>query len=291
MSSEQITEQPASPVETTTTPTETNQTTLTSSTNADTVQTSKSWKEIISEEYRTNPNIEKFTEIDALAKSYINAVSMIGQDKIPVPSNNSTDEQWNEIYSKLGRPESADKYQLDVKSEVADINEDAVKSFADVAHKTGLNNKQAQAILEYYKNNVESQAQQSKIDMETAQAQTEQMLRKEWGSNFDSNITKAGALAKANMNPEMLDMTLKDGSRLGDNPEFIKGFANIANLLSEDKMISPESENINSAQDYDAEIDKLVRDRSGPYWNSGHPDHQKVLQQVLTLRELKHSNG
>jgi len=45
----------------------------------------KTWKEAISEEYRSNPNIEKFTELDALAKSYINAVSMIGTDKIPLP--------------------------------------------------------------------------------------------------------------------------------------------------------------------------------------------------------------
>jgi hypothetical protein len=39
----------------------------------------KTWKEAISEEYRSNPNIEKFTELDALAKSYINAVSRLVQ--------------------------------------------------------------------------------------------------------------------------------------------------------------------------------------------------------------------
>ena len=287
MSNEQITEQNASPVETTPTPTETpTQTTLTSSSAPSEVQTSKSWKEIISEEYRSNPNIEKFTEIDALAKSYINAVSMIGSDKIPVPTNSSTEEQWNEIYSKLGRPESPDKYQLDIKSEVASINEDAIKSFADIAHKTGLNNKQAQAILEYYKNNVEAETQQSKINTETFQAQSEQLLRKEWGSNFDANIKKAGALAKANMNPELLDMSLQDGTRLGDHPEIIKGFANIANLLSEDKLISTESENVNTAQDYQAEISSIVNDRNGPYWNRSHPDHDRVVQQVLTLRSM-----
>jgi hypothetical protein len=49
----------------------------------------KTWKEAISEEYRSNPNIEKFTELDALAKSYINAVSMIGTDKIPLPGKSA----------------------------------------------------------------------------------------------------------------------------------------------------------------------------------------------------------
>lgn len=293
MSTEQITEQTASPVETTTTPTETNtqtteteKPTLTSSTVNSTVQTSKNWKEIISEEYRKNPNIEKFTEIDALAKSYINAVSMIGSDKIPVPSNNSTEEQWNEIYSKLGRPESPDKYKLDVKSDVAPIEQTAVKQFAENAHKLGLNNKQAQGILEFYKNNMEQTARQSQIDMETAQASAEAELRKEWGSNYETNINKAAAIAKANMNPAILDMQMRDGTRLGDNPEIIKGFAKIASLISEDSFVSTESENVAQARDYQQEINAIVNDRNGPYWNKAHPEHDKVVQQVFTLRTM-----
>ena len=43
----------------------------------------------------------------------------------------------------------------------------------------------------------------------------------------------------------ILDMELKDGTRLGDHPAIIKGFANIANLMSEDKLVSTESENVN----------------------------------------------
>lgn len=291
MSNEQITESNSSPVEqeTTNTPsTENKQETLVTSTTNSTTQTAKSWKEIISEEYRKNPNIEKFTEIDALAKSYINAVSMIGQDKIAVPNNNSTEDQWNEVYAKLGRPESADKYKLDFKSESVPIDETAVKQFAENAHKLGLNNKQAQGILEFYKNNMEQSSKQMQIDMETAQANAEANLRKEWGKSFDENLKKAGALAKANMNPEILDMQMKDGTRLGDHPEIIKGFANIANLLSEDKFIGTEQDNVAQSRDYDAEIRSIVNDRTGPYWNKNHPDHDRVVQQVLTLRSMLH---
>jgi hypothetical protein len=123
MSSEQITEQPASPVETTPTPTETKPVEATiASTTEPQPTVNKTWKEAISEEFRSDPNIEKFTEIDALAKSYINATKMIGQDKVAVPNKNSTEDQWNEVYDKLGRPESADKYSLDIKSETMHIS-------------------------------------------------------------------------------------------------------------------------------------------------------------------------
>ena len=141
----------------------------------------KSWKEAIPEELRNDPNISKFTELESLAKSYVNATRMIGQDKVAVPNNNSTEDQWNEVYDKLGRPESADKYQLDVKSDVVPLDESAIKSFAENAHQLGLNNKQAQGILEFYKNSMESSAQQNQVDMETAQAQCRTRTKERMG--------------------------------------------------------------------------------------------------------------
>ena len=291
MSSEQITQETV-PVETTTTtePTATPSNVAKSDTpvspTTETQPVAKTWKEAISEEFRNDPNIEKFTEIDALAKSYINATQMIGKDKVAVPNKNSTEDQWNEVYDKLGRPESADKYTLNAKSEVVPIDENAIKQFAENAHQLGLNNKQAQGILEFYKNNMEGMAQQAKVDTETAQVQSEQQLRQEWGREFDTNIKKAGALAKANMNPEILDMQLKDGMRLGDHPEIIKGFAKIAGMMSEDKIVSTESENVSSNTDVETEISDIMNNKDGPYWNKSHPDHDKMVQQVYTLREM-----
>ena len=282
MSSEQITQEVV-PVETAT-PTET--TTPITPAAPITPATPPSWKDSISEDFRNDPNIEKFTEIDALAKSYINATKMIGQDKLVIPTNNSTEDQWNEVYEKLGRPESADKYAFDVKSETLPFDESAVKSFAEQSHKLGLNNKQAQGILEFYKNNMEGSIQQSRIDTETAQTQSEQQLRQEWGRDFEGKVKQAGALAKANINPEVLDMQLQDGTRIGDHPEIIKGFAKIADMMSEDKILSTESENVNISKDIESEISTIMNDKNGPYWNRQHPDHDKMVQQVYTLREM-----
>ena len=292
MSSEQITEQPASPVEKTET-TEP-QATIASVAKTDTPVSptteqpvaAKSWKEAISQEFRNDPNIEKFTEIDALAKSYINATQMIGKDKVAVPNKNSTEDQWNEVYDKLGRPESAEKYTLNAKSDVVPIDEQAIKQFAENAHKLGLNNKQAQGVLEFYKNNMETNAHQSKVDIETSQVQAEQELRKEWGRDFESNVKRAGALAKANLNTEILDLELKNGMRVGDHPELIKGFAKIASMMSEDKIVSPESDSTNKSADIESQISSITNNRQGPYWNKNHPDHDKSVQQVYTLREM-----
>lgn len=246
----------------------------------------KTWKEAISEEYRSNPNIEKFTELDALAKSYINAVSMIGTDKIPLPGKSATDEQWNEVYNKLGRPESPDKYTLELKTDVAPVDENIIKGFAQNAHKLGLNNKQAQGILEFYKQTLEGSAKEMSVNMESAQAEAANMLRSEWGKSYDENLRKASAVAQTYLEPELLDTQLRDGSRLGDNPKIIKAFANIANLLSEDKIIGTEADNVLQGREIEKEIEELTSDRQGAYWNKMHPNHNKVVNQVLALREM-----
>ena len=286
MSSEQITQETV-PVEKTETSTETvKPSTQETKQEATTSTTPSTWKDSISEVYRNDPNIEKFTEIDALAKSYINATRMIGQDKVVIPTNNSTEDQWNEVYDKLGRPESAEKYSLDAKSKVVSLDENAVKQFAETSHKLGLNNKQAQGLLDFYKQNMEGTAQQAKIDTETAQAQAEQELRSEWGREFDTKVKQASSLAKANMKPEILDMTLSNGTRLGDHPEIIRGFAKIAGMMAEDKIVSTESESVQSNQSIQDEIDTIINDKASPYWNKSHPNHDKQVQQVYTLREM-----
>ena len=290
MSSEQITQETVPVEKTTPTETVTPKTEPTTETKPEvtttTTTTTSSWKDSISEAYRNDPNIEKFTEIDALAKSYINATRMIGQDKVVIPTNNSTEDQWDEVYDKLGRPESAEKYSLDAKSKVISLDDNAVKQFAETSHKLGLNNKQAQGLLEFYKQNMEGTAQQAKVDTETAQAQAEQELRSEWGREFDSKVKQAGSLAKANIKPEILDMTLSNGTRLGDHPEIIKGFAKIAGMMSEDKIVSTESESVQSNQSIQDEIDTIINDKASPYWNKSHPNHDKQVQQVYTLREM-----
>ena len=103
---------------------------------------------------------------------------------------------------------------------------------------------------------------------------------------FEGKVKQAGALAKANINPEVLDMTLQNGTRLGDHPEIIKGFAKIAGMMQEDKIVATESENAQSVNNIEDEISSIVNDRNSPYWNKGHPDHDKMVQQVYTLREM-----
>ena len=129
------------------------------------------------------------------------------------------------------------------------------------------------------------------VTMESAQANAANELRKEWGRAYDENLQKAASIAKTYLEPELLDTPLRDGTRLGDNPKIIKAFAEIAKVMSEDKILGAESTSINQPRDLEKEISELTTDRNGAYWNKSHPSHMKVVNQVLALRELLHSQN
>jgi hypothetical protein len=76
-----------------------------------------SFMEMIPEELREHPSLSPIKDVGNLARSYVNAQRLIGSDKIPLPKN-PTDEDLDNIYSKLGRPETPEGYELPVDGNV-----------------------------------------------------------------------------------------------------------------------------------------------------------------------------
>ena len=83
----------------------------------------------------------------------------------------------------------------------------------------------------------------SKLDLDN--------LKKEFGANYNKRIEQAKKLATETFSKELLnDTILKDGSRLGDNPEVIKAFSMLADKLSEDEIIKGDGLGYMTANDY-----------------------------------------
>ena len=66
------------------------------------------WKESLPDDLRDNPSLKSIQDVPGLAKSFIHAQKMVGADKIPVPTEHATKEDWDAVYSKLGRPATPD---------------------------------------------------------------------------------------------------------------------------------------------------------------------------------------
>lgn len=144
-------------------------------------------------------------------------------------------EGWGNVWNKLGRPETAEGYELPVPE--GDSGE-----FADAAsgkmHELGLSKSQAQGIAEWYNTQQSQMLEQFNQQREQQATENVAAIRKEWGNNFDANVAVANKAISAYLAPEAIQ-ALRD-SGLGSNPHFVKAFHKIGQSLSEAKVINGE---------------------------------------------------
>ena len=189
------------------------------------------FKDLIPEGFKEEKSLDNFNNMEDFVKSYLHAQKLVGADKIPVPNKHATDEDWNEVFKRLGAPNDPDGYKYDFKDQ--ELDTEAVQQFNKTAHRLGLLPKQAEGLIKFYNEmNVNNAASQEEAAAE-AQLQTETELKAEYGPQFSKRLDQAKKLAVNSLGSEFLENTyLKDGSRLGDNIKVIKAFSELAEKLS-----------------------------------------------------------
>ena len=242
------------------------------------------FKDLIPESFKEEKALDNFNNMEDFVKSYLHAQKLVGADKIPVPNKHATDEDWNEVFKRLGAPQNPDDYKYNIKDQ--ELDQTQVKEFNKAAHQLGLLPKQAEGLIKFYNEmNGNNAASQEEAAAE-AQLQTETELKAEYGPQFSKRLDQAKKLAVNSLGSEFLENTyLKDGSRLGDNIKVIKAFSELADKLSEDEIIKGDGSEYMTAKDIEKEINELTQEGSA-YWSKTHPNHQKAVQEVLKLREM-----
>ena len=246
------------------------------------------FKSLIPEAYKEEKSLQNFSNMDDFVKSYLHSEKLVGSEKISVPNKYSTDDDWKQVYKKLGTPENADGYKYDLPEDHR-IEDDTLKSFSNEAVKLGLLPHQAQGIMKYYNDIINKGMDDQTAQMKVAQEESEKELRKEYGATFDRQIQSAKNLAHSTLGKEFItDTLLQDGSRLGDNPTVIKAFVNLANKLSEDTMVKGDSVPYLTVPEINKQIAALQQEGSA-YWDKRHPGHTDAVQEVQALIRKKNN--
>ena len=245
---------------------------------------------MIPEDIREHPSFGPIKDVENLARSYVNAQRLIGSEKIPLPIN-PTDEDLDNIYGRLGRPEAPDGYEIKADGNV--ITEDIASQYADIAHKLRLTPQQAQGVLEYYRSTVSNSAEQMQQMVADQASNTEAELRREWGNNYDAKLNAASSAAREFAGDGILDMQLSDGTLVGNHPAFIKAFAAMADfkstVTSEDSIDGASANYGMTPKQAQAEIDAIMNDKSHAYWDSKNVTaRQNAINHVQELMSMIH---
>ena len=250
-------------------------------------QETTDWKSGLSEDIRADKSLENIKDISGLAKSYIHAQKMVGADKIPVPNKYATEDDWNAVYEKLGRPKSADGYKFDLPQD-KQVDEMSLKEFSNQAHKLGLLPNQAQGMVKFYNEMTSKSLQDADSKALAARENSTKELKQEWGQAFEQKVSKAANLANSVGAKELLNTNLADGTKLGDHPVMIKAFAQLADKMGEDSLVQSSGPTYLTPSQIDKQIGELTQTGSA-YWDKHHPNHQAAVDEVLALREKKNS--
>ena len=228
---------------------------------------------------RDEPSLQTFDSVDKLAKSYVNAVKMIGGNPDNLISLPQEGESWDSFYNQLGRPEQADGYDF---GEDVDGVLDDFKSFA---HQNNFTQNQADNLLELFGDIQEEDAKNEEQAMEDLKVETTIGLQRDWGKNYDGNLDYARR-AYAQFGTAELTEVL-DGSGFGNHPEMIKAFSKVGQLLGEEALAvgTGLGRNQMSPQSAQEEIQALYRDKdfSKSYRDNKDPSHKTAMSKMDRL--------
>lgn len=264
----------------------------------------------VGEEFRAHPSLQDFKDVDGLAKSYVNAQQLIGSS-VRIPGQDASEEALSDFYgklsevqgvvklptegnqaeidafyNKLGRPEQASDYQLEGLETAAGA--EIAGQFQELAHKLGLNQQQAAALVDYEMSLMPNPEQQQEQAQEVYESSVS-TLEKVWGEDFDNRLEGANAVWDQfeGQHPEAM-AELRQVA--GNNPalavmmsELAKSYNETGALVGEHKIsfgVSP--------QEAQNKISEKRGDRGfmEAYNDGRHPGHANAVEDLARLYKL-----
>ena len=247
-----------------------------------------SWRDGLSTENRDHGSIKDFKSVDELAQSHIHAQKRLGSS-VQVPGELATQDDWNKFYSKVGRPEQAESYDFStVKApEGFTIPDEMINGFRSAAHNSGLNQKQASVLMDWYARTSEAQVVAAQKQNAEAKQTTSQRLREEWGNDYD-RYAQSVSVALNRFFPEHLRDQVMEVALT--NADFAKAIADIGSRMGEDTAsgVRPTSGGKDRRSEIEAELKVLRSDFKGAYLNARDPNHNDEVARVAAmLQELE----
>lgn len=238
--------------------------------------------ESLKEEYGEIPAyLKRFKSPVEAVKAAYEAKRTLSRKLVDLPDDQSPDEVWDEVYSRLGRidPENT-KLEIEIDGELVDVGDSINPNFKEVilkaAHAMGANQrglrKALQTIFEFEQKLPEKH---------------KEFLSSEWKGDYKKNLSLVNKMFQTI--PESLRNEIITG--YGPlNPTISKLLLHFAKRTGNDSSI-PSREVIpqtiqNTLEEVTAQIDKIYADKNNPL-NPAHPEHGEKEMEALTALFVK----
>lgn len=139
-------------------------------------------------ELLADKTLARFADVPALAKSALETQKAF-RSSLRIPSKDAKPDEWNELWGKLGRPESPDKYEVTATIKDASgkdiplpVNKEFDAAMRKIVHEAGITNDQYNRLWQGL----------SAYEQEKPKRFVDE-IKKEWGGDYEKNAAIANA--------------------------------------------------------------------------------------------------
>lgn len=251
----------------------------------------KDWRDGLDVEVKNHPSLTNFKSPGDLAKSWISAQKLIGRDKIPVPGEKATKEDWDVVFDRLGRPKDANGYTLPEVKLPEGFPTPKAEFIAELKSKAlelGLLPAQINGLYQWFMDSEANTYNQFMQEKDQGRITAENALRKAWGKAFEQNYQIAEQAVNKYGNEQFISKLKATG--LSNDPDMIQFIADMAKNFSEDKITGKSMSLTMSPDEAKAEIAKIqgeaMKDRTHVMNNKLHPEYEFFKNKWKQLHEM-----
>ena len=200
---------------------------------------SENWMELsgVEEDLRGDLTLKSCKNIKGMASQLVNAQKMIGKsaNMVVVPTEQSTQSEWDEFHKSTGRPDTPDDYAITHAEEVGEIDGEVETAFKNLAHSEGLRPSTVQKLIALDDQRVLAIREAMAKSQEAELTACEEKLKEQWGAAYEERKHLANRMIAENTTEDTKQSVL---GAIGNSPVVADFLANIAKKFVEHKVIS-----------------------------------------------------
>ncbi len=253
------------------------------------------WQGTLEEDLREEKSLLSFKTVGDLAKSFVTTKKMVGANVVAIPTDASTEGEWQEFHEAGGRPKTVAGYNLKAPEgfpeEVLEkvFPKARLEAWQERFFKGGVSQKAADHFIAEFANDILADYQTMNQSKEAEKAELTSGLATDWGAAFEQkkhlgNIAMNEA-ATSMVNGQLVvneEFKARLVQKAGNDPDIIRAFANLGEKFAEGKP--PGFAAIPTPSVYQDQIGALMADPL--YTNGDQKQRMKIADKIMAIRKL-----
>lgn len=229
----------------------------------------------VSEREVFSKNLEPIKDVQSLVTSYVHSQKAIGS-KVNLPNEKSAPEEWDKLFSKLGRPESPDGYEVETPDYKFDDN--VLKEIKKTAHEAGLTKSQANKVI----NSIAKMSKEAMQLLEGSKQKELEAIKAERSRWEDINTAESTVDLFLRQNTKTVEEYQQLKANLDTNNNLFKFVKDVA-LSNAPKDIGQVQANLSAKETPEEIVGRILSDEKNfnEYYMNGGRNMPQALKQEL----------